>query len=343
MKEITQKLWGQTNTGETLYLFRLENDEGSYVEITNYGAAIVSVVVPDNSGHQGNVVVGFPEAQGYINDHCYIGSTIGRYANRISNAGFHLDGKVYHLEANDGAHTNHGGNSGYNSRVFEHKIINSNLVLSLLSPDGDAGFPGNLELMVCYHWSNNNELTIHYKAVSDQQTPANFTNHTYFNLAGSSSTILKHRLSISAERLTHLGRGYIPDGTILPLGELAFTGQSLMEKVGENESERTGINTFYILEEGLVSKNAYAAELSDPHSGRTMIVNTSYPGIFLYTGDYLASEHLNHFRDYCFPFGGLCLECQHYPDSVNQPQFPQAVLKVDQNYNEFITFKFGLI
>ncbi len=340
---ISSKIWGETDSGEVIHLFRLENETGSYVEITNYGAAIVSVVVPDRYGRYGHVVLGFPQVSAYLNDNCYLGSTIGRYANRISNAHFELNGESYYLETNDGVNANHGGLQGYNKRVFGAKIKENSLIMSLQSEDGDGGFPGNLELEVIYDWSHDNTLNIVYKAISDRDTPANFTNHTYFNLRGSDVTILEHKLTVSAAEIAEAGDDYIPTGRIINAADLTFQNNLVEDKVKNTGNRITGVNTYYVLTDELIFKNRFAAELTDERSGRSLKVVTSYPGLFVYTGDFLAGDQLNHYQGKCVPFGGLCLECQHYPDSINRPEFPQAITGPQRPYHEFITFKFGLI
>ncbi|MBE9583216.1 galactose mutarotase [Mucilaginibacter sp. JRF] len=337
MTKTTHTNWGTTSKGESLYLFRLTNNSGAYVEVSNYGAALVKVMVPDRAGNLGNAVLGFPEAQGYLDDTCYIGSTIGRYANRISNAVFTLDGQTYILEANDGANSNHSASSGFNSKVFGFEQGDDHVVFVLHSNDGDGGYPGNLNLRVTYRWTDDSELQITYHAVSDKPTIANFTNHAYFNLSGNDADILNHSLSISAESVVEAGDDYIPTGKIIGAGDIGFYGEQLKDKI----TPPKGINSYYILDEALVAINGYAAKLVDKTSGRTLEVNTSYPGIFLYTGDYLQSKHRNHNNRQCRPFEGLCLECQLYPDSINRPEFPQAVLDKHQMYNHYIHFKFG--
>jgi aldose 1-epimerase len=179
---ITHKAWGAVHN-QDVFLFRLENSAGAFVELTNYGATLVSINVPDKDGRLSNVIIGFPTLASYLDDSCYIGSTIGRYANRISNAQFNLDGITYQLEANDGVNANHSASSGFNSKVFGFEVNDEELVLVLHSNDGEGGYPGNLNLRVTYKWNDDNDLSIHYKAVSDKDTFANFTNHAYFNLS----------------------------------------------------------------------------------------------------------------------------------------------------------------
>lgn len=338
---ITRTDWGSTGNNESLYLFRLQNSSGAYVEVTNYGATLVSAVVPDRAGKLGHAVTGFPSAQAYLGDTCYIGSTIGRYANRISNASFTLNGETFHLEANDGINSNHGASSGYSYRVFGFEIIDDHIVFVLHSNDGDGGYPGNLALRVTYAWTDDNELQITYNAVSDKDTIANFTNHAYFNLSGSQSKIFNHKLTISANTVVEADGNYIPTGKIISAGDIGFNGQQVKDVIGTPTEPGKGVNSFYITDDELVAQNGFAAKLADEKSGRTLEVNTSYPGVFLYTGDYLTSTHPTHIGQPCHYFEGLCLECQHYPDSINRPEFPQAILPKHKTYKEHIHFKFG--
>lgn len=339
----SSSLWGQLN-GADVFLFRIENENGAYVELTNYGAAIVSVVVPDRKQQLENVVVGFPDLEGYLNDICYIGSTIGRYANRISNARFKLDGKIYYLDTNDGKNSNHAGKSGFNYRVFAAETIENGVVMTLTSPDGDGGYPGKLELMVIYTWSDDNELLINYKATVDKTTIANFTNHAYFNLSAFSSKIYNHKLTISSEYIVDSYEDYTPSGAIIPARQKAYSNNKLSDKFKIDESRVEGLNLFYIIDaETEENKLAYAALLADEESGRTLKVYTDYPGVFLYTGDYLSSTSPTHTGKPAKSFDALCLECQHYPDSINHPNFPQAILQAGDVYDQSILYKFGTI
>lgn len=327
---ITYKAWGTTH-GKDIFLFTLTNSSGAFVEVTNYGATLVSVNVPDSNGELGNVIVGFPTLEAYLDDNCYIGSTIGRYANRISNASFTLNGETYQLEANDGPNSNHGASSGFNSKVFGFDIYDGEAVAFLLhSNDGDGDYPGNLSLRVIYTWTDNNELIISYKAMSDKDTYANFTNHAYFNLSDKDLTILDHQLQISADEVVAAGDDYIPTGEIIPAGDIKL-------------DRHKGINSYYILSDDKLKANGFAAKLTDPSSCRILTVRTTYPGIFLYTGDYLNSKHMNLNNRYCQPFEGLCLECQHYPDAMNRPEFPSVLLPKHHVYDESISLKFDVI
>jgi len=337
------RLWGQYE-GSSIYLFKIENETGAYVELTNYGAAIVSVVVPNREQDLENVVVGFPDLDGYLNDTCYIGSTIGRYANRISRVKFQLEGETYHLDANDGKNSNHAGKSGFNYRAFTAETIDNGVVMTLTSPDGDGGYPGKLELMVIYTWSDDNELLINYKATTDKATIANFTNHAYFNLSAFKNKIYNHRLTVSSKYIVDLYEDYTPSGAIIPARQKTFSNNKLSDKFKIDESRVEGLNLFYIIDTKTEENElAYAALLADEESGRTLKVYTDYPGVFLYTGDYLSSNALTHTGKPAKPFEALCLECQHYPDSINHLNFPQAILQAGDVYDQSILYKFGTI
>jgi len=323
-----------------LLLFTVKNANGAFIQLTNYGATIVSVVVPGRNGELEHVIAGFDEPDDYLHDKCYMGSTIGRFANRIGNAAFELDGKQYYLEANDNTNSNHGGNSGYNLRAFDYKIEDDKLIFTLSSQDGDGGFPGNLGLIVSYQWTENNQLKITYLAETDQPTIANFTNHAYFNLSGKRGSMLDHRLTIYADQTLETNKEYIPTGKVIQADKMAFRGDRIDDKVKEGNGE--GFNHYYILN-NQDDNNRLAAVLDDENSGRRLNVYTTYPGLMFYTGDFLESIHPGHLGKLYKPFDGLCLECQYYPDAPNHSIFPSTVLKPGEQYKEEIIYEFTLI
>jgi aldose 1-epimerase len=336
LSKISFEVWGVDN-GRVIYLFKIENASGAYVELTNYGSTLVSVNVPDRDGKIGSVILGYPSLDGYLNDSCYIGSTIGRFANRIANAKFELNGIAYQLENNDGINSNHSGSSGFNYKVFGYTITCDELVFDLLSEDGDGGFPGNLSLKVSYKWTEENELLITYYAVTDKSTIANFTNHAYFNLKPNAGNILNHQLTINADNILKATADYIPTGLIAPAGKLAFNKQKIKEKVTLPD----GINTCYVLNKQEQVEQIPACVLSEETSGRVMTVFTTYPGVMLYTGDYLKSDTPGSNGKTHQPFDGLCLECQFSPDSPNHLHFPSTVLNPGETYQHNITYKFS--
>ncbi|SDE47290.1 aldose 1-epimerase [Mucilaginibacter pineti] len=338
---ISSKLWG-THEGRPVYLFKLVNAAGAYIELTNYGATLVSVVVPDGDNNLGNVVLGFPDLQGYLDDDCYIGSTVGRFANRIAGAQFTLDGVVYQLENNDGKNSNHGGNAGFNKKVFDYVITDGSVSFTILSKDGEGGYPGNLSLTVNYRWTDLNELIITYTATSDKKTIANFTNHAYFNLSNTGQDIQDHLLTIYADNILEADADYTPTGVIKAAGNKVFLNTPVKNNMNINGDKVTGLNDCYLLN---VSPEQLkpAAKLQEQTSGRWMEVFTTYPALMLYTADYLHSKAPGHAMRKYQPFDGLCLECQHCPDSPNQPIFPSAVLNVGEVFEETIVYKFGTI
>lgn len=339
---ISQQEWGGYAGGK-VYFFKLENNIGACVGLTNYGAALVSVEVPDMAGKLDNVILGYRSLPGYIADECYLGATIGRFANRIGGASFTLDGVTYQLDPNDGNSSNHGGNAGFNHMVFDYKITENGLSFSLLSKDGDGGYPGNLQLTVTYEWSDGNELKIIYQATSDKKTVANFTNHAYFNLSAKEGGIFDHSLKVYADSFLDADAAYVPTGLLKPAGKRTLDGEVLKEKLIVAGDRINGYNHCFVLQTDSEHTLKPAALLMDKASGRKVEVSTSYPSIIVYTGDYLESKIPGNYSRPYRPFDGLCLECQHYPDSPNHPHFPSAILDPGKTYREVIVYKFGII
>jgi aldose 1-epimerase len=336
---ITFTNFGYLNDREVL-LFKLKNNSGAFVEVTNYGAGIVAAMVPGKEDKLEHVIAGFDNLQAYIDDKCYMGSTIGRFANRIGKASFYLGDKQYFVEVNDNANSNHGGTSGYNYSLFDYKIEDDKLFFRLYSPDGDGGYPGNLALTVSYEWTEDNQLKITYLATTDQLTVANFTNHAYFNLSGKENSVLDHRLTIYADQVLKTDEEYIPTGEIIPAGKKAFSADRIDNKISINNG--VGFNDYYILN-NKAGKVKLAAVLDHEASGRRLNVYTTYPGLMFYTGDYLKSAYPGHLVEPYKPFDGLCLECQFYPDAPNHRGFPSVELKPGEQYKEEIIYEFTLI
>lgn len=270
-----------------------------------------------------------------------MGSTIGRYANRIARARFTLDGKEYTLDANDGVNTNHGGRAGFHARVFSYEQHNNSVLFSYISPAGDGGYPGTLTLRVEYSWSDEQALTIAYTAVTDQKTVANFTNHAYFNLAGK-GTMLDHTLSVRSSHILAATPAYIPTGEIIEAGNKQLQQRTVRHNVIPKGDRLEGLNEYYILDKA-THKSEPAAVLYDHASGRQMDVFTSYPGLMIYTADYLASEVPGHTAAPYKPFDGICLECQYFPDGPNHAHFPDTTLTAGEEYREWIVFKFSTL
>lgn len=335
---ITYQSWGEFQ-GKEVFLFKMVNQSGAYVELTNYGASIVSIVVPDQENRPGNVVLNYPNLGGYVHDPYYLGSTVGRFANRIGGARFTLDNQTYHLEKTEKGHSLHGGRNGFNSRIFDFDIEADKLSFTIISKDGEGGYPGNLWLVVTYEWDENNTLTVAYSAISDKNTIANFTNHAYFNLSSGKNNMLGHKLTIRGEKLLETDAEFIPTGSIISAGDKVFQNTIVKNNLKFEAERATGINDYYIFDE--INGSIPQCVLIDVESGRKLEVFTSYPGVQVYTGDYLGNGA--HGGSPFSPFDGIALECQHYPDSPNHQHFPAATLNAGERYEENIVFKFSVI
>lgn len=326
--------------------FRCTNREGLALEVIDLGATITSVRVPDRDGAPGEVTLGFADLAGYLGPHPYFGSTVGRFANRIANASFTLDGNVHRLGANNAPNHLHGGERGFarvtwSATPFE-TADESGVVFGYQSPSGEEGYPGALTVEAIYALTDDNELRISYTATANASTPVNLTNHAYWNLAGreSGATILEHSLSVPADRYLPVTAAQIPTGEI---AEVAGTPMDFREtrEIGRDIEEISGTRVGY--DHCFVLRHretlAPAARLFDPSSGRVMEVVTSQPGLQVYSGNNLdgSDAHGGFTR-----FAGLCLETQHFPDSPNRPEFPTTVLSKGERYTQMTIHRFSV-
>ena len=314
----------QTINGEYLILFRIQNKQGCYVEILNFGATLVSIVVPDKKGNLENIILRYDNIADYLTDSFYLGCTVGRFANRIGGAKFTLNGKTYFLDKNDGNNSNHGGFNGFNSKIFDYEIQDDKLILSCESEDGEGGFPGNIKFTVTYSFTDNNELHIEFDAISDMETIFNPTNHAYFNLSGKQNSILNHKLKVFSDNYLETNDEFIPTGKINSISyNPAFDFRDYQEISGlmplKNEIIE-GYNTYFISK--FNNKIKQLASLTESESGITVDIYSSMSGVQIYTGDYLSEPHQ--------PFAGICLEAQFFPDSPNHPNFETCILKPDE-------------
>jgi aldose 1-epimerase len=340
MKRVTANSFG-IHRGKDVMLFRIVNQHGAFIEVTNYGATLVSVVVDDKYGNPGNVILGYPSLEGYLTDKCYIGSTIGRFANRIGNAQFTIDDVQYELDRNDGANSNHGGKDGFHGKVFDYQVEEDGVRFSYFSPDGEGGFPGNVRFNVEFRWNDEQELSIRYTAETDRATVMNFTNHAYFNLSAVAGSIGEHKLTIVANEILEMRDDHVPTGKVLPAGKKAYRNESVKDKFVMANGKLKGLNTYYVFDINR-NKAEKICVLREKHSGRQLEVFTTFPGMQFYTGDFLMGTSLvNHGRSF-LPFDGLCLECQYYPDSPNHRHFPSTVITPGQKFDESIRWKFGV-
>jgi aldose 1-epimerase len=338
--------YGKTPDGVMTAKYTLTNQHGMRATLTNYGATLISLEVPDKGGNLADVVLGFGSLEGYIENNPYFGSTVGRYANRIANGSFELDGQTYTLPKNDGEHTLHGGVNGFHRAIWDAQPVErddaASVEFTYTSVDGEEGFPGTLSCSVIYILTNNNELAIAYRATTDKPTVVNLTHHSYFNLRGEGNgDVLGHLLQLNADRYT------VPDDTLIPTGEIAPVEGTPLDfrqphAIGERiEQVPGGYDHNFVLnrENGDLS---LAATVVEPESGRVMQILTTEPGIQFYSGNFLDNT-LTGISGKTYPkHGGFCLEAQRYPDTPNQPEFPSAVLRPGETYAQTTVHRFSV-
>lgn len=339
-----EQAFGRTPQGAETRLFTLQVGDMT-LGLTDYGARIVSLEVPDRQGRQANVTLGFDSVEKYVAHKAYFGCTTGRYANRINQGKFTLNGHHYQLATNNGTSSLHGGNVGFDRHVWQAEPFTTANGLGVRfkrrSPDGEEGYPGNLDVTVTYTLTAG-ELRIEYAATTDKPTVLNLTNHAYWNLAGSGN-ILAHVLTIPASRFVEVDDQAIPSGR---LPEVAGTPLDFnkptaigarMAKMKEGVPPPGGYDHCYVID-GTPGTLRLAARVEDPASGRTMEVLTTEPGVQLYTSNYLDGGAINGgFQQHA----ALCLETQHFPDSPNQPSFPSTVLNPGQTYRQTTVHRFS--
>ena len=347
---ITKVPFGKTEDGQDIDLYTCTNANGLVLRLTNYGAIVVAVEVPDRDGKLANVILGFDKLAGYLPRHPYFGATVGRFCNRIAKGKFTLEGHEYTLATNDGENHLHGGEQGFDKQVWKAEEVTETddrgaqqavgVKFTRRSPDGEEGYPGNLDVTVVYSLTNDNELKIAFTAITDKPTPVNLTNHNYWNLGGAGSgTILDHELQIEADKYLAVDDGLIPTGEFADVKgtPLDFTTpHKIGERLKQIKSDPVGYDHCYALrsQDGSL---ALAARVADPTSGRVMEIYTTQPGIQLYSGNFLdGSETAGGFPQYA----AFCLETQHYPDSPNQPDFPTTILKPGETFSQTTVHKF---
>ena len=315
----------------------LKNKHGMEVHVTNFGGIITKVLTKNKSGITGDIVLGFDRAEDYQKNsqHPYFGAIIGRFGNRIAKGRFTLDGKEYQLAINNGPNHLHGGLTGFDKVFWETKQEENKIHLSYLSRDGEEGYPGNLKVYVTYELTDANELKIDYLAETDQATPLNLTQHTYWNLSGETgSPILDHEIMINADEITEV------DNDLTPTGKLLKVSGTEMD-LTKPKKVRSGFDHNFVLR-GKTGELRQAATLYHPKSGRFMEVLTTEPGIQFYTGNFLEGK-LKGKNDYAYVKNdGLCLETQHFPDSPNHPNFPTTILRPGNKYTSSTVYKFSV-
>jgi aldose 1-epimerase len=353
---VTKSSFGTLADGTAVDLYTLTNSKGVEMRVTNYGAIIVSLKVPDRTGALGDVVLGYNRVDDYVKDTPYFGAIVGRYGNRIGNARFTLDGKTYTLTANDGVNTLHGGRKGFDKLVWSatpvERADGAALQLSLTSKDGDEGYPGTLQLTVTYTLTDANALVVDYLAKTDKATPVNVTQHSYFNLAGEGvGTIDGHVMQIHADRYTPVAKGLIPTGELAPVAGTPFdfrTPTAIGARIDSPHPQMQlggGYDHNWVINwpPGLAAdKLAPVLRVTEPTTGRTLEVESTEPGLQFYTGNFLDGHHVGKSNRPYVKRAAFCVETQHFPDSPNKPDFPSTIVRPGKDYQSQTVFRFGV-
>jgi aldose 1-epimerase len=347
---IARELWGRCPvSGKEIYRYTIENGSGARVQLSSLGAGVVAITVPDREGALADVVLGYPHAGDYYNDGPCAGKVPGRYANRIAEGRFTLDGTEYHLPINNGPNHLHGGPEGFQNQVWDSAVEGDAVVFTYRARSGEMGYPGELLATARYEWSDADELTLALSAKSTAPTVVNLTNHTYFNLNGEGTgSVLEHTLKLKAAN-------WLPTSdSLIPTGEIAPVAGTPMDFTSEKPLGRDIKEPFAALEYGKGYDNCWVidnyrpgvvqeiAQLYSEASGRELKVSTSQPGVQVYTGNWLAGcPKAKSGVDYA-DYDGVAIECQNFPDAPNKPGFPSAVLRPGETYRQYIKFAFGV-
>ena len=347
--QLTKELWGKSTCGKEIYLYTLTNENGAYVQLSSIGAGIVSIVVPDKDGKLADVVLGYPEAASYFGDGPCAGKVPGRYANRIALGKFSLDGAEYTLPVNNGPNHLHGGPDGFQNKVWESRELDGAVEFLYYSEDGEMGYPGALKAVARYDWTEDNELRLTLTAEADAPTVLNLTNHAYFNLNGEGNgDILGHVLRLNASEYLPTSDSLIPAGESEPVAGTPM--DFVTDKVIGAEIKADfpalnygkGYDNCWVIDGYEPGQIQEAAELYSPESGRVLSVYTTQPGVQIYTGNWLsgcpAGKNGHVYEDYT----GVAIECQNFPDAPNKPDYPSAVLRPGEVYEQAIIFAFGV-
>ena len=335
--------------GKPTSLFTMKNENGMVVTLTNYGAKIVSIYVPDKNGDFADVMLGFNSLEKYLEWGASHGAVVGPFANRIANAKFTIGEETYQLPVNNGEACLHSGPDSWYRKVWDYEQNGNSTVFTLESPDGEFGFPGNKKVKVTYTLTENNELKIDYEVTTDKATHINLTNHSYFNLRGEGNgDILNHVLVINADKSTPVvDESMIPTGEIVDIRgtDLDFTTPHAIGERIDNDNPQlvfgAGYDFNYVLNKES-NEMSFAASAFEPESGRYMEVFTTEPGVQLYSGNHLNGKEIGKSGNPYTARTGFCLETQHFPDSPNQPGFPSTLLNPGETYRSTTVFKFSV-
>jgi aldose 1-epimerase len=351
--KVARAIFGQLPDGTAIEMLRLRGDDGFEVRLIGYGAAIQSILAPDRAGRLADVVLGRDDLAGYATVRTFLGATVGRYANRIANGAFELDGHVFHLPTNDGDHALHGGVVGFDRKSWSVTDIGEKpapfVTLRYVSPNGEEGYPGRLEAEVTYSISGGHELSVAYSAVTDRPTIVNLTNHSFFNLAGvaSGGGILDHHLAIEADTYLPVSAAGIPMGPLIEVDATPFDFRK-SHRVGARLHDadhqiriRSGYDHNFCLRGGAAGVARLAARLEEPGSGRFLELLTDQPGVQFYSGNFLDATVTGKYGRVHRQYDALCLEPQRYPDTPNRPDFPSARLNPGQAYRHHSIYRFS--
>ena len=333
--------------GASVMEYTLANDSGMSVTCLNYGCVITKIMVPDRFGTTENVVLGFEEFEDYLELSPYFGAVVGRVAGRIKGAGFELDGLVYQLAANEQPNHLHGGNRGFSSVLWKTETVEEEDAVGVkfgyLSPDGEEGYPGNLDTRVTYLLNNKNELIITYEGQTDQKTLVNLTNHSYFNLSGNlKRDCSEHILQLDSNQFLELGPDLLPTGKLLDSKNTPFDfrhGQRLRKGMKSEFPQNVLVGNGYDHPLIFTQEGENTIVLSDKESGRTMLVSTDQPCVVLYTSNQLEGPYsVSGVR--AKNYLGVCLETQGLPDAIHHPEFPTVILNPDSVYSSTTKYRF---
>jgi aldose 1-epimerase len=345
---VKKDLFG-THDGKEVYLITLRNKAGNVIRLTNFGAKINWIEVPDKNGKMDNITFGYDTFEETVNGDMSFGSVVGRFANRIAKGKFAIDGVEYTTPLNNGPNTLHGGPKGWHSVVWDTEIHaekdSSSVKFSYLSPDMEEGFPGNVKVSVTYTWTDNNEIVMNYEWTTDKKTIVNVTNHAYFNLHGAGNgDVLDHELTLKASAFTPVDSVMIPTGEIRQVAGTPFdftTPHKIGERIGENYDQLIlgkGYDHNYILD----NKEEVDVTVYEPVSGRMLEVITDQPGMQLYTGNFLDGTKSGHGGKVFNYRAGMCLESDHYPDSPNRPEFPSTIINPGETLKSTTIYRFSV-
>ncbi len=347
---IEQHIWGATPEGEALIIYTLRNERGTEVQLSNIGAGVVSVKFADRNGNIDDIVLGYRDPMSYFGDSACCGKSVGRVANRISNGRMEVEGQEYSLEVNHGPHHLNGGSKGFANRLWESQVEHNRIIFSLMSEDGDQGYPHELAVQVIYDFDDDDALEVTYLARTDGTTPVNLANHTYWNLAGcNSGTILGHTLQLNASKVLEMDDMQTPTGRVLDVADTAFdfrNGRTFAEGIDSEFNhirDYGGYDHYFVVDGWRRNILGEVGTLYDAKSGRCLTILSSQPGCVVYTGNRLANgSPISKSGERLANYAGVAIVCEGYPDAVNHAEFPSILLAADELYCQKSVFSLSV-